>query len=820
MKHNFPRKISLNSNWKFTFGKSAFNSSLNKDLKLARDKYFAAEVPGTIHTDLINNKIIDDPFYADNELKLEWIAKSDWIYKTSFHMNDSRKYNLVLEGIDSAADVYVNDKKILSCNNMFISYKIDVEKYLKRGENELKIYFHSPVNYAEKEEKKNGKLPVALNSSRVYIRKAQYSFGWDWGPSFPTSGIYKDIYLEEKCDVDIKDVLFKTISISKNSAKVSVTATIKTNILLKTKLQIKLKNSNNIFKKVLPAAKSGMYKTDFEITDPQLWWPSGEGKQNLYIMSLEVTDDENTTLKSFEKKVGIRKIKLIEKEKNRNTFKLRVNGLDIYAKGVNWIPADSFLPRVKIGKYSKLLHLAKDANMNIIRVWGGGVYENDEFYQMCDRLGLLVWQDFMFACGAYPENKEFIDSVKEEITQNTVRLQHHPSIAVWCGNNENEWIWYQEQQTSYKKMPGYKIYHRIIPDILKNIDESLIYWPSSPFSYEDDPNSFNSGNTHQWDIWSRWVDYENVNNDKSLFVTEFGFQGPANKDTFEKYLPKNNRKVSDKVFDLHNKQVEGPERIIKFMSAHLPVNTNWNDYLYLAQLNQGFALKTCLEHWRTNGTANGSIIWQINDCWPVSSWAVVDSELKPKIAYHFVKNSFSKQLVYFTEKNNTILLNVQNQSKVSFSGKLIACFIDAPTGRIKNRIERKIKLGGNIDNTFESFDKEGNINERVFLFSELFDQKGNLISSNYYKTFPWKYYKTAEAGISIKILNKNGKTKVVVSSRRPAYFVDLYAKGFDFSRRCFTILPGEKTELDVSNYNGRKLKLSDMKIYSLNKYLK
>lgn len=812
-------KILLN-NWNFSL---VTNSVLKDELKKQKIKtgiWYNAQVPGTVHTDLLQNKLIDDPFFSDNELKLEWIDKYDWIYKTEFLIEDKRNYNLALNGIDTIADVYLNDKLILSCKNMFLSYKSDVEKYLKPGKNELKIYFHSPVNYSTKEESKHGKLPVALNSSRVYIRKAQYSFGWDWGPSFPTSGIWKNIFLEEKREVEIENVLFTTKSISKNKAVVKVSAVIKTKKTNSYKLIVRLKNSKDVIEKKVNFTKSGNVTAEFEVKNPKLWWPNGEGEQELYDLSLAIVDKENNVIDAAEKKVGIRTVELIQKEKNENTFKLRINGKDIFAKGVDWIPADSFLPRVKNEKYLKLLTLAKDANMNMVRVWGGGIYENEQFYNLCDKLGLLVWQDFMFACGAYPEHESFIKNVKEEVKQNVEKLHHHPSIAVWCGNNENEWMWFQEQKTTYKNMPGYKIYNKIIPEILKSIDSTMCYWQSSPFGNEADPNSFTSGNTHQWDIWSRWIDYENVKYDKSLFVTEFGFQGPANKDTFEKYLPKENRKINDRVFEFHNKQIEGPERINKFLSAHLPINTNWNDYLYLTQLNQGFALKTCLEHWRTNGRTKGSLIWQLNDSWPVTSWALIDYELKPKLAYHFVKNIFSRQIVFFSKSKNKIDINLQNQNGKDFTGELRINLIDASTGKVIKEIVKEIKIKADSKITAEKISSDiFESYKGLIAVASLFNNVSSLVSTNYYKEQPWKYFKTAKAKISLQVFGKGLNKHVGVKTNKPAYFVDLYFPGVIFNKRGFTILPGEEIIINISGEKVNKIKASGIKIFLLNNYL-
>ena len=803
----------LNSNWKFSLSEKEKTKNHIPDKLIKPLKWFPATVPGTIHTDLLNNKLIDDPYFSDNETKLEWISKQDWVYKTEFDFNPEKKnYNLIFEGLDTIADINLNGKKIASTQNMFLKYKFSIKKYLKKGKNELKIFFHSPVNYAIKQEAKYGKLPVELNSYRAYIRKAQYSFGWDWGPSFPTSGIWRDVYIEEEA-TKIESISFDTISLSKSKAKVKVKVNIECTDNSKKKLLVEVAGEN----KRINISGSDTYEVELNIKDPLLWYPNGEGEQNLYDLKLTVFDKKNKELNTVVKRVGIRTIELITKEKKDNTFKLRVNGRDIFAKGVNWIPADSFLPRVDKSKYSKLLNYTKQANMNMVRVWGGGIYEDDYFYELCDELGLLVWQDFMFACGSYPEQKEFIENVKEEVQQNVLRLQHHPSIALWCGNNENEWIWHQKYDTHYKEMPGYKIYHDVIPTILKKLDPLRPYHPSSPFGWDEDPNSFNSGNTHQWKIWSMWVDYEQVKNDKSLFVTEFGFQGPANKDTLEKVIPKENRKIHDRVFEFHNKQVEGPERVWRFLTAHLPAVTDWDDFLYLAQLNQGLALKTCLEHWRTNGRTNGSIIWQINDSWPVTSWAIIDYDLKPKLAYHFVKNIFTPQIIYFSKNEEKPEAEIQNYSTKKFRGSYKLFFIETATSEIVKQFSKRVSI--DEKNTLPlqlQFSKY--MSDEVILYAQLFDSNEVEISTNYYKTQPWKYCKLADAEISLNI-NESSK-QIEVTSDKPAFFVDLYAEGIEFDKRGFTIMPGDKVIVNIADKSSAKLTENKIKIYSLNKYLK
>jgi beta-mannosidase len=486
---------------------------------------------------------------------------------------------------------------------------------------------------------------------------------------------------------------------------------------------------------------------------------------------------------------------------------------------MNWIPADSFLTRVNAKKYRRLLTFAKNANANMIRVWGGGIYENDEFYDLCDELGLLVWQDFMFACAAHPENQQFLNTVTEEITQNVERLRNHPSIAIWCGNNENEWTWYRLEQRSYKEMPGYKIFQKLIPDLMKTLDSSRPYWQTSPFGFDEDPNSQKTGNRHQWDIWSFWGDYKKVKSDQSLFVTEFGFQGPANKQTFNKIISKQKRNIQSSSFEYYNKQIEGPERVFRFLAGHLPVKTNWSDFIYLAQLNQGFALKTCIEHWRTNNVTNGSIIWQINDCWPVTSWALVDSESIPKMSYYFSKNVFSKSILYFKKERSRLKINLLNGREVN-RATFETIVIDSKSGKYlfresKRLLENKRKqIELNRINTAELPEDKNWI-----IVATFYDRVKNVIHRNYYTEKEWKHLKLPKVRIKFRQLRTMDKNSLILKTDKPAFFVDVHYPGLTFSDRGFILLLGEEKRLEIIATKDKEVKKNIIKIFSLNDYL-
>ncbi len=810
--------MKLNKNWKFRI---LPNCSEEKSFgKLIENKWYSAEVPGTIHTDLMTEGIIDDPFYSDNELKITWINNCDWEYELQFNsdsINLSKEYSLLFEGLDTIAEIRLNGELLGNADNMFIGHRYSVTKLLK-DKNILKIVFQSPINYGKKLESEMGKLQVALASERVYLRKAQYSFGWDWGPSFPTVGIWKDVYLIEEPTHKIDDVKFDTINLSKNHADLLLQFNLVGELEKVERLEINLCFEDSEKKEIIENISDSQIVHSIKLDSPKLWYPNGLGDANLYNLSIKAFDCNNNSIAVFKKNVGIRKTELILKNENEeNSFHFKINDSKVFIKGVNWIPADSFLPRVDSSKYDKLLSLAKDANVNMVRVWGGGVYENNEFYNICDQLGLLVWQDFMFACGAYPEHNKFIENVTEEVKQTVIRLRLHPSIAIWCGNNENEWGWTQNETLPIEEMSGYKIYHKIIPNLLQSLDNIRPYWPSSPFGNSIAPNNSDEGNTHQWNIWSMWQDYTEVKNDKSKFVSEFGFQGPANLDTFKKCLPKENYKIQDRLFEFHNKQVEGPERLTRFLSGHLPIVTEFDDYIYLTQLNQGFALKTCIEHWRSNDVTNGSIIWQLNDCWPVTSWAIVDSEIKPKLAYHFVKNIFSNIILLINEKENTPKLIVKNDGHKEFRGTLSLSLVELHSSETIEKLDVEIEVS-----RFESkiilnewFEK---IDENNIMVFTIFDETSGVVNRNYFTKGRWKHKRLLEPEISYDF-SKINENKLFIESNNLALFVDLYHPEIVFEERGFILLGGEKREISFTKIDDVIFEIDKLKLRMLNQYL-
>ena len=509
--------VEISENWKF---KNNVDSL-----------WLEASVPGDVHTDLLSNELIEDPFYRLNEHDLQWIDKTDWEYKTEFDLSlkDFNSHYLALEfqGIDTYSSIYLNDSLIGTTDNMFIGKTVDIKNFAKLGKNKLYIKLFSPINKGVKLHDSLGYDISSFNGNdlaeigkvegnkrvSVFTRKAPYHFGWDWGPRLVTSGIWQPINIKTWNYFNIEDLYIRQMSLNENA---SLVAEIELESYLEIEEMISEIYVDN--KKVstdLVYINKGTNKIEipFTIKDYELWWPNGMGNQNMYDVKVKLRSNNNFVVSS--KRVGLREINLVTSEDSiGNNFYFEVNKKPVFMKGVNYIPQDIFLNRVTDDKYEELLEAAVDANMNMIRVWGGGIYENEIFYNLCDEKGLLVWQDFMFACAMYPGDEDFLNSVEQEAEYNVKRLRGHPSIALWCGNNEvrsawKNWGW--EKDVMENQSPEIAsviskayddVFHKILPEVVNNLDTSTAYWPSSPGStFSGGTESYTSGDAHYWGVW-------------------------------------------------------------------------------------------------------------------------------------------------------------------------------------------------------------------------------------------------------------------------------------------------------------------------------
>ncbi|MEK6645591.1 MAG: sugar-binding domain-containing protein [Candidatus Firestonebacteria bacterium] len=653
-------KKDLNGMWQFSLAE--------------KNNWNIAKVPGCVQMDLMALEKLPDPFYRMNERQFIDIEPCEWDYKKEFVVADlsakkqlnNAQINLVFEGLDTFCNIYLNDKYIGRAENMFIPHIFDITDILKEGNNVLFVHFDSPIKTIKVME---GNSPYVMKSvvetARPYIRKAQYSYGWDWGPRIAQTGIWRNVYLEFIDIAKLENPFFYTEKISDNTAYVHISCEvtgntdedfkIETIINYKGKKIVSFKNDVKNIK-----GKFGINEK-VEIKNPKLWYPNNMGEQNLYELKflLYCKGEKIDTLKIAS---GIRIVKLLQEEdKDGKSFIFEINGIKTFCKGANWIPADNFIPRITKKDYYDLIKMAKDANMNMLRVWGGGIYEDSAFYSACDEMGIMVWQDFMYACAQYPDQFDWFQKLaKEEAVCIVKKLRNHPSIVIWCGNNENNWgniIWWG---CGDPKFFGNYIYKEILPEVCRENDFSRPYWVSSPYGGED-PNSEKEGDRHSYEVWGKWKDYEVYTKDEGRFISEFAFQSMPNWKTVISFTERKDRRILSQVMLSHNKKPEGVERTIKYLIARVGLPKDFKSFVYLTQFNQAEAIKTGVEHWRNNKFhTSGTLYWQFNDCWPGASWSCIDYYKRKKALWYYSKKFFDNILPYLKFIDNAVSLTIIN----------------------------------------------------------------------------------------------------------------------------------------------------------------
>lgn len=639
-----------------------------------------ASIPGTVHTDLLQNKMISNPFFGNNEKQLQWIENEDWEYETVFLLSKKelaeQHIELQFDGLDTYAKVYLNNILVLEADNMLRTWKIDAKKHLKAGENKLYIVFESAVKKGKEEAKK---LSYTLpGDEKVFTRKAQYQYGWDWGPRFVTAGIWKDVKLTFWNSASISNVKYIQKSLSDDEANLEFVTEIKSST--NGKFQLKINDKSEIIQ--LKEGKNNI-SVNYRIKKPKRWWSNGLGEAYLYPFSISLSHN-NIILDKKEINIGLRTIELIQEKDNfGKSFYFKLNGIPVFMKGANYIPPDSFLPRVKDSIYKALVKNAVDANMNMLRVWGGGVYADNSFYDECDKNGILVWQDFMFACAMYPSDDHFVDNVKREVIDNVNRLQNHPSIALWCGNNESDegwknWEWQKQYnysaEDSTKIWNGYKkIFHEVIPQTLDSLlsKEKNNYWPSSPSIGWGRKESLLQGDSHYWGVWWGMEPFEIYKQKVGRFMSEYGFQGMPNIETFRKFADNDELNLTSESVKNHQKHPTGYQTIQTYMERDYKIPTQFEDYIYVSQLLQAEGMKTAIEaHRRAKPYCMGTLFWQLNDCWPVTSWSAVDYFGNWKAFQYQVKRSFESILISVNEEENQYKVYVVNDEVAPKKGKL------------------------------------------------------------------------------------------------------------------------------------------------------
>lgn len=639
-----------------------------------KEGWIRAEVPGVVHLDLLREEKLLDPFYALQEKNASWIEEKEWWYKNEFGFREfesqwkgRKKIELIFEGLDTFATIYLNGEKIGEADNMFIPWRFEVTGRI-REKNVLLVKFSSSILVLREIQAKGESLRTTTDDrARLYGRKAQYAFGWDWGPRLPGVGVWRRAYVcsydEMHLDwVGVESRLFE----EKAEVKIDLEISSAVGEGQAGKVLIYLDQRRVKEESITVKPRYSKHILNLEIEKPILWYPKGYGAQHLYHLKVELFNKKEELMDTFQEKIGIREIQLIQKDdEGENSFYFKINGIPVFCKGANWIPADSFLPRVNKDRYRSLIRSGSRCGINMFRIWGGGIYEDREFYRFCDEEGIMIWQDFMFACGEYPEAGWFREKVRKEATWAVKSLRNHPCIVLWCGNNENHWLFGKEG-----KFKGWTIYHDILPLVCKETDPTRSYWPSSPYGGKD-YNSEEEGDRHNWDVWSRWKDIELYEEDQGKFMSEFGFQAPPVMESIREFCPPDQLKQDSSSMEWHNKQVEGSALLIHYLQGYMPETKSFEEFVRYTQLNQAYALRVMIEHCRRRKfTSGGVLFWQFNDCWPAISWSVIDYYLRPKASYYAVKRAFEPVIISLQKKRGQIETWICNDTLKKIEGKL------------------------------------------------------------------------------------------------------------------------------------------------------
>ncbi len=782
-----------------------------------------AAVPGVVHMDLLREGIIKDPFLGLNEKQVEWVAETDWIYETSFEVSDELRtcehgLKLVCEGLDSFGEVFLDNQPLGQFANGFIPHRYDISGELSPGKHYLKIHFFSPVGYQADMVAKHGRMPDSLGTDRGWVRKPQYSYGWDWGPILPTTGIWRPIYIQQKVAGEIEWFVPHYKNLDKNGI-LDVDVGFNTNGESDHTIQAKLSLHDTVVVEKTLKIDSDQKRINFccPIDSPELWWPRGYGKQPLYELEIILLQND-IIVHRIKDIIGLRTVEWKQdKDQWGESFTVCINGRDVFCKGANWIPSDSFLPRVTSEKLNHLLQMAVDANMNMLRVWGGGIYEDSEFYRAADRLGLLIWQDFPYACALYPETPEFLDNARKEAEYIVPQLAHHPSVVLWCGNNEIARDTEEFMREFGVDSVGDTIWDEVLPAVMREFNRLAFYIRSSPTGGEH-ANDPSYGDRHVWESWSFWQDISDYLDIESRFVSEFGFQAIPHRATMKSVISDNQWWSQSEEVEWHNKQIYGSERLHRFAAAHHRVTTDMDEFIRQSQEVQGRALRTALEHWRRlRPRTMGSLIWQLNDCWPVESWSLVDYYLRPKYSYYQVRRAFAPQTLALAGKEDGPILYLFNDSKKTWTSTVQLRSVTL-NGHVKmNRTWDVVVAPDSVQIVFQpELDEWLTDPAGDFLVADLLDTKGNIqdlqvnsekISGLTFRRSVWfakrfKHINFPEPHITVTQSSESDNT-IQLHTEEPAYGIwieDDINPDQRFSDNAFDLLlPGETIKVQSSS---------------------
>jgi len=818
------RSTPIHSGWQFR--------ALGNPPIAAALEWHPATVPGVVQTDLLQNKLIPEPFYGTNEQQLQWIGLTDWEYQTKFQADAAtlaqEHVELVFDGLDTYADVFVNDQNVLEVGNMFRTWRVDVKKQVKSGDNILRVVFHSPIMHWLPRLRNLPYHLLSVNTAQTgaeegiptdpYTRKAPYSYGWDWGPRFVTEGIWRAIRLESWDGVRLRDLHIAQPAISKDVARLNAELEIEAS--QESMADITVTANFKGEKAISERRKERLYpgfnhlSIPLKIDRPHLWYPADYGPQDRYqfaasVKAGKIEDHAQVT-------TGLRSVELRRQpDQWGKSFEFVVNGIVVYAKGANLIPFDSFLPRVTRDDHRKILLAARAAHMNMVREWGGGAYESDDFYDLCDELGILVWQEFMFGGAMVPGDINFQENVRQEAIDNVKRLRDHPSVVLWCGNNELEtgWKHWGERQAFKDSVPPdtreqiWQDYVVLFRDVIKSAVHDYApetpYWPSSPSAnFEAPPDSQTDGDMHYWAVWHALHPIEDYTLQAPRFMSEYGFQSFPEMSTIRRFAQPSDYDINSAVMRNHQKNTGGNERILTYMLREYREPKDFESFVYMSQVQQAEAIKVGAEHYRRmKPRTMGQFYWQLHDCWPVASWSSIDYYGRWKALQYYAVRFYDDVLVSpwnHDGKIETYVISDKLQPikatlrirLMDFSGKVLSdksTDIDVPaqsSAIYATQAEQEV-LGSADPKT-------------VFAVYEL-QQNGKVIGWNEVFFTRTRDLNLPSPDIQVRVGSQGGKVLITLKASTLARHVALFFGDLDVQAtdNYFDILPGAEVSVTV-----------------------
>lgn len=808
------------------------------------NEWMSARVPGTVHQDLLDHGRLPDPFYGMNELKVQWVEKEDWLYRTVFTVTaDQLKSDaawLTFEGLDTYADVYLNGSLLLKADNMFVGHKLAVKDVLREGENRLMIRFRSPVEETAPQWDTDGfNYPADNDHSEkrmsVYTRKAPYSYGWDWGIRLATSGIWRPVKLTFCNGAAIDDFFVRQQEVTEQVAKVDNQLEINNVISTPKEAQVKVvyaygEQADTLTRTVVLQPGKNSLSMPAWIEKPHLWMPNGWGDPALYTFTATVSVD-GKEVASREEAIGLRSIRVVmEDDKDGKSFYFEVNGKPMFAKGSNYIPGDALLPNMTGERYARLFEDIRAANMNMVRVWGGGIYEDDRFYEEADRNGILVWQDFIFACTTYPHDPTFLKRVSEEAVYNMRRLRNHASLAMWCGNNEiyegmRYWGWKDKYSpVVWKEMTeGYDVlFRQLLPELVAANDPGRFYMHGSPYEANwGRPESWKIADSHNWGTWYGQKPFESLDTEIPRFMSEYGFQAFPEMKTIRMFASPEDYELESPVMNAHQKASIGNFLIKKTMALYYKVPEKFEDLIYAGLILQGQGMRHGIEaHRRHRPYCMGSLPWQLNDSWPVVSWSSIDYYGNWKAMHYQIRRAFAPVLVDAIKEGNNLSYYIMSDRLTDEELTLNLELMD-----FNGKVYRKQKVDGLLPaNTSKLFYQEpveqalaGRDSATTFMHMVVKSKKGEVLSDEiYYFAHPKDQF-LPKTPLHWQVKQKKGYCEVTVKADKLArdIFIEVPVQGVRFSDNFFDLLPGQKKKVIITSPDGKSLDHLQVTVHQL-----